>query len=194
MSEERKPAGSWQRPPPPEPDAPQIGEWLHIERDGQVIVYTGKTEMGQNIRTSLAQAVAEELRMPVAAIRLVMADTAYTPYDMGTVGSRTTPIMARRLHLVAAATRELLIDLAAARWQVDRGELRVGDGQIAHDSTGRAIGFGELTEGQRLTQEYDDTAPITPAEQSTVVGTSVAKVDGWAIVTGERRYTPDLTR
>ncbi len=182
------------RTPPLEPDAPTIGDWLQIERDGTVVVYTGKTEMGQNIRTSLAQAVAEELRIQISAIRLVMADTAYTPYDMGTVGSRTTPIMARRLHLVAAATRELLIDLAAARWQVDRGELCVADGHISHATTGRAIGFGALTEGQRLTQEYDDTAPITSADQSTVVGTSVAKVDGWAIVTGERRYTPDLTR
>ena len=182
------------RPPPMEPDAPVIGDWLHIERDGRVIVYAGKTEMGQNIRTSLAQAVAEELRLPVMAIELVLADTARTPYDMGTVGSRTTPIMARRLHQVAAATRELLLDLAAERWQVERDQLRLDEGKIVHDLTGQALSFGELTQGQRLTQEYDDTAPVTPAEQWTVAGTSVAKVDGWAIVTGERRNTPDLTR
>jgi hypothetical protein len=153
------------RPPPLEPDAPTIGDWLHIEHDGQVIVYSGKTEVGQNIRTSLAQAVAEELRLPVSAIDLVLADTACTPYDMGTVGSRTTPVMARRLHQVAAATRELLLDLAAARWQVERGQLRLADGKILHDPTGRAISFGELTQGQRLTQEYDETAPVTPADQ-----------------------------
>src|SRR5437773_8353956 len=99
------------RTPMGEPDAPAIADWLHIERDGTVVVYTGKTEMGQNIRTSLAQAAAEELRLPVTAIQLVMADTACTPYDMGTFGSQTTPIMARRLHQVAAATRELLIEL-----------------------------------------------------------------------------------
>jgi isoquinoline 1-oxidoreductase len=177
-----------------EPDEPSIGDWLHIERDGRVIVYAGKTEMGQNIRTSLTQAVAEELRLPVAAIELVLADTAHTPYDMGTVGSRTTPIMARRLHQVAAATRELLLDLAATRWQVERDQLRVGEGKIVHDPTGQAINFGELTQGQRLTQEYDESAPVTPADQWTVAGSSVAKIDGWAIVTGARRYTPDLTR
>jgi isoquinoline 1-oxidoreductase len=159
-----------------------------------VIVYAGKTEMGQNIRTSLAQAVAEELRLPIEAIELALADTAHTPYDMGTVGSRTTPIMARRLHQVAAATRELLLDIAAQRWQVDREQLRVQAGTIVHEPTGRSVGFGELTQGQRLTQEYDDTAPVTPAEQWTIAGTSAAKVDGWAIVTGERRYTPDMAR
>src|SRR5579863_10247856 len=36
-----------------------ISAWLHINEDGAVTVYTGKVEIGQNIRTSLAQAVAE---------------------------------------------------------------------------------------------------------------------------------------
>ena len=95
-------SGRTPQPPAIEPDAPLIGDWLHIEADGTVVVFTGKVEVGQHIRTSLAQAVAEELRLPLDAIQLVMADTDHTPYDMGTVGSRTTPIMARRLHRVAA--------------------------------------------------------------------------------------------
>src|ERR1700758_2785936 len=45
---------------------------LHIAEDGTVTVYTGKVEVGQNSRTSLSQAVAEELRVPVASVRLVM--------------------------------------------------------------------------------------------------------------------------
>src|ERR1700722_14906758 len=47
---------------------PELAAWLHIDADGTIIVYTGKTEVGQNIRTSLAQAVAEELRGPHAAV------------------------------------------------------------------------------------------------------------------------------
>src|SRR5215472_16755288 len=109
------PSNAGRATPDGEPDAPAIGDWLHIEVDGTVVVYTGKVEVGQQIRTSLAQAVAEELRLPVAAIRLVMADTDRAPFDMGTFGSRTTPTMARRLHQVAAAARELLLDLGAER-------------------------------------------------------------------------------
>src|SRR6266487_271758 len=182
------------RTPMGEPDAPAIADWLHIERDGTVVVYTGKAEVGQNIRTSLAQAVAEELRLPIDSIRLVMADTACTPFDPGTFGSQTTPTMARRLHAVAASARELLVDLAAERWRVDRTELSVAGGKVCHDRTGRALGFGELTQGQRLTRAYSDDAPVTPPNQWTIAGTSVPKVDGRAIVTGQRRYTPDLTR
>src|SRR5919199_2983750 len=187
-------SGTAGRAMPGELEAPTIGDWLHIEADGTVVVYTGKAEVGQNIRTSLAQAVAEELRMPVDAIQLVMADTDHTPYDAGTFGSRTTPTMAVHLHKVAAATRELLVDVAAERWGVGRAELRVDDGTITHPSSGRRIGFGELIQGEKLTQEYGDDAPITPAEQWTVADTPAAKVDGRSIVTGARRYTPDLTR
>src|SRR5687768_12317270 len=97
----------------------EIGGWLHIDESGQVTVYTGKTEVGQNIRTSLSQAVADELRLPIGSIRLVMADTELTPPDAGTFGSRTTPDMAVRLRRVAAAAREVLLDLAAEQTKAD---------------------------------------------------------------------------
>ena len=46
-------------------------------------VFTGKVEMGQNIRTSLSQQVAEELRVSVDAIRMVMGDTDLCPVGRG---------------------------------------------------------------------------------------------------------------
>jgi isoquinoline 1-oxidoreductase len=46
-----------------------LGAWIHIDRAGHVTVFTGKVEIGQNIRTSLAQAVADELRTPLRRSR-----------------------------------------------------------------------------------------------------------------------------
>ncbi len=86
-------------------------------------VYTGKVEVGQNSRTSLTQAVAEELRVSPGVIRMVMGDTDLTPFDMGTFGSRTTPTMSPQLRKVASAARDLLIDRAAQTWGVDRARL-----------------------------------------------------------------------
>ena len=48
----------------------EIDAWLHIGENGKVTVYTGKVEMGQNIRTSLSQAVAEELHVPSGKIEI----------------------------------------------------------------------------------------------------------------------------
>lgn len=194
MSETRDAARGARRPAFGEPEAPDIADWLHVERDGTVTVFTGKAEVGQNIRTSLAQAVAEELRVPAARVRLVMADTELTPFDMGTFGSLTTPVMAARLHKVAAAAREVLLEMAADWWGVERAELHFDDGRITHPPSGRAIGIGDITQGRRLTGTYDDNAPVTPASEWRVAGAALPNVDARAVVTGRRRYTPDLAR
>ncbi len=171
---------------------PEISAWLHIGEDGGVTVYTGKTEVGQNIRTSLTQAVAEELHAPLAGIHMLMADTDLTPYDMGTFGSRTTPMMAPQLRKAAAAAREALIDLAAAEWNVDRSHVQVTDGKVTCD--GHSASFGELTHGKQFVQSIRADVKLTPALEWKVAGRTIPKVNGRDIVTGSHRYTPDLKR
>jgi CO/xanthine dehydrogenase Mo-binding subunit len=172
---------------------PELAAWLHIGEDGTITVYTGKTEVGQNIRTSLSQAVAEELRVPIDAVRLVMADTDLTPYDMGTFGSRTTPTMAPQMKKVGAAAREALIDLAAEKWKVDRSSVIIADGKVGNKAGGESVAFGELTRGQKLVKTVDGAA-VTPASQWTLEGTSAPKVNARDIVTGAHRYTTDISR
>ena len=170
----------------------EIAGWLHIGEDGAITVYTGKAEMGQNIRTSLTQVVAEELRAPLEAIRLVMGDTDLTPFDGGTSGSRTTPIMSPQLRKVAATARELLLDLAVEKWKVDRGPLVVAGGKITDPRTRQSLGFGELTRGQKLVETISDNAPLTPPQEWKTAGHSVPKVNGREFVTGAHKYTTDL--
>jgi isoquinoline 1-oxidoreductase len=172
----------------------EVGAWLHIAEDGSVTVFTGKVEFGQNARTSLTQAVAEELHAPVSRITLVMGDTDRTPFDMGTFGSRTTPIMAPQLRRVAAAAREALLGLAAEAWKVERSTLTAVDGRIVGRTTARAAGFGDLTKGRALVTSVGADVPLTPTKDWTVAGRSVPKVGAREIVTGRHRYTSDVAR
>ncbi len=172
--------------------AADVAAWLHVGADGRVTVCTGKTEIGQNIRTSLAQAVAEELRVPLDTISMVMADTALVPYDAGTFGSQSTPRMAPVLGRAAACARELLIDRAAARWQVPRASLAAQDGLITggtHTAT-----YGELAAGAELTGVVAADTPLTPRAGWRVRGTTPLKVNGSAFVTGAHRFTADMVR
>ena len=91
-----------------------VESWIHIGEDGTVSVYTGKVEVGQNIRTSLSQIVAEELMVPVLSIKMIMGDTDLVPYDAGTFGSRTTPQMGTQLRKAAATARLALVDMAGS--------------------------------------------------------------------------------
>ena len=170
----------------------EIGAWLHIAEDGAITVFTGKVEVGQNIRTSLTQVVAEELRAPVASIRMIMGDTELVPYDAGTFGSQTTPQMASQLRRVAAAAREVLLDLAAEQQKAERSSLRAADGKITNQGSGKSVTYGQVTKGQKLMKAVGDNTPITPASDWKVAGTSVAKVDGASFVTGKHQYTSDV--
>jgi isoquinoline 1-oxidoreductase len=172
----------------------ELGAWLHVGEDSAVTVYTGKVEVGQNVRTSLTQVVAEELHVPPARIRLVMADTALTPFDGGTAGSRTTPAMAPQLRRVAAAARECLLDMAAEQAKVERSSLTLTDGKVVGPQGKPSFELGQLTAGKKLAKLIDEKASITPPEKWTVAGTSLPKVDGRAFVTGAHRYASDVRR
>jgi nicotinate dehydrogenase subunit B len=170
-----------------------LGAWLHIGGDGAVSVYTGKTEVGQNIRTSLTQAVSEELRVPAASIQLVMADTDKVPFDMGTFGSRTTPDMNLRLRRVASTARRVLTQRAAARFGVDAAQLEAGDGVIRHAASGRSVGIGDLVKDARLVETIEE-GPLRKAEEWDIQGKPLKKVNGAEFVTGRHEYTSDIVR
>jgi nicotinate dehydrogenase subunit B len=169
----------------------EIDAWLHIGENDKVTVYTGKVEVGQNIRTSLSQGVAEELRLAVEKIELVMGDTQLAPFDMGTFGSRTTPTMNLQLRKVAAAARDLLFDLAAAHWHVDRQNLVAADGKVTDPKSGRSAEYATLVKGQQLAQSIPAEDPLIPAASWTVMGQSVPKMIGVDFVTGKHRYPSD---
>lgn len=169
----------------------EIDAWLHIGENGKVTAYTGKVEVGQNIRTSLSQAIAEELHVPIEKIEMVMGDTQLVPFDMGTFGSRTTPTMNPQLRKVAAAARDVLIDLAAARWKTDRQQLIAADGKVTDPRADRSVSYAELTNGKQLAQSVPAEDPLIPAASWTVLGQSTAKVDGRDFVTGKHRYPSD---
>ena len=168
-----------------------IDAWLHIGENGKITVYTGKVEVGQNIRTSLSQAVSEELHVPIERIEMVMGDTQLTPFDMGTFGSRTTPTMNLQLRKVASAARDVLIGLAAKQWNTNPQELIAVDGEVKDHAGNRSIEYAALVKGQQLTQALPAEDPLIPASDWKVAGRPAAKVDGIDFVTGRHRYPSD---
>ena len=169
-----------------------ISAWLHVGEDGSVTGFTGKAEIGQNIRTELAQTIADELRVPFESVRMVMADTALTPFDAGTFGSRTTPTMTPQLRRVAAAARDILVEAAAKEWSIQAAGLVAVDARVTDPASGRSLKYAELARGKALAQNLPAEDPITPATEWTVAGKAIPKVDGRAFVTGRHQYTTDL--
>lgn len=172
----------------------EIDLWLHIPPGGRVTVFTGKVEIGQNIRTSLSQTVADELHVSLDAIEMVMGDTQLTPFDMGTFGSRSTPQMGTQLRRVANAARDLLVGLAARRWDTDAKTLVASNGRVMDPAGNRSVSYGELAQGQLLAQDIPADDPVTPATEWKIAGQPIHKIGGRDFVTGRHKYTSDLKR
>lgn len=188
--QETAPTRGFHSEEPPE----DITAWLHVGEDGMVTAFTGKVEIGQNIRTSLAQTVADELRVSFDSVRMITADTALTPFDFGTVGSRSMPTMAPQLRRVANAARELLVQAAAKEWNVAPETLTAADGKVTDPSSKRSLPYSELARGKTLAQTLPADDPVTPPDQWTIAGKPIPKKDARTFVTGQHQYTPDLTR
>ena len=169
-----------------------ISAWLHIGEDGGVTAFCGKVEIGQNIRTSLAQTVADELRVPFASVRMVMGDTSLTPFDAGTFGSRSTPTMTPQLRRVASAARDILVEAAAKEWNVAPDRLRAADAKITDPGSNRSFTYASLARGKTLAQNLPAQDPVTPPSDWTIAGKPLPKVDARDFVTGRHQYTPDL--
>jgi nicotinate dehydrogenase subunit B len=96
-------------------DPTSLDSWLAITPDGNVTFYTSKVELGTGTITALAQIVAEELDVPFAKIKMVQCDTSTSIEQGSTVGSRTIERAGPQIRQAAAAARQELLKLAAAR-------------------------------------------------------------------------------
>src|SRR5690625_1502107 len=93
--------------------AESVDTWLEIDRAGDVTVYAGKVELGTGVRTALAQVVAEALDIAFDRINMVLGDTALTPDQGVTAGSKTLQIAGVRLRKAATHARHILLDQAS---------------------------------------------------------------------------------
>ena len=134
---------------------------LHIGKDGSITVFTGKVEGGQGPRAELSQAAAEELRVPVDAITLVMGDTDLVPNDGITAGSMSTPRSVPAIRKGAAAARNLLVSLAAKNWNVDSSELEVRDAKVFHVASNRSLSYADLASADDATTAMAEMIPST---------------------------------
>ncbi len=178
--------------------AKTVAARLHIGRDGFVTVLTGKVEMGQGSRGQLSQAAAEELRVPVANIRMVMADTDLVPDDGTTAGSKTTPLTVPAVRQGAATARGLLVGLACKRWNVRESAVQVRDGAVVHPETKRKMTYGDLARQEDLEEVFKQSIPsdvrLTPVKEWKTLGKSVPRPNRRDTLTGEHRFPSDITR
>jgi CO/xanthine dehydrogenase Mo-binding subunit len=100
---------------------------VNVAADGSVTLYCSTIDMGQGSDTAMAQMVGEVLNIPAETVRVVPRDTDATPYDMGTLGSRSTFHMGRAVKAAAEEAREKLKVLARDVGEPDGTNITVAE-------------------------------------------------------------------
>src|SRR5687768_15655236 len=111
----------------------RIALWLAFDEPGVVKVHTGKAELGQGILTALQLVVAEELDVPVAAVRVLSASTARGPDEGMTSGSLSVQDSGGALRQACAEVRAIAVRAAAELSGVSAERIGVRDGRLLSD-------------------------------------------------------------
>ena len=169
-----------------------LDAWLRVEADGTVTIFTGKAELGQGIKTAIAQIAAEELDLPLARVRIITADTAQTPNEGYTAGSQSIQDSGGAVRQAAAEARAVLIGLAAERLNVPADKLETANGAVRVRGGSDTVGYGDLLGGKKLERKADGKAKPKETSRYEIVGTSVPRMDIPAKVYGRQAFVQDV--
>ena len=111
-------------------DYPLLSSWLKIHSDDTVTLMIGKVELGQGAVTAIAQVCAEELDIDLKQLKIISGDTAIVPDEGVTAGSQSMPDCASAVQQAAAEVRQILLELASAKFETPATSLAVSNGIV----------------------------------------------------------------
>ncbi len=153
--------------------------WVTLRPDGGVVITCHRNEMGQDVHTSLAMLVAEELGVDARKVTVVQAvvNPVYINKMLGgqiTGGSTSVRDAWEPLRQAGAATRTMLVGAAAAQWKVPASECRVQDGAVVHGS--KKLAYGKLA-AAAAKQPVPKDVVLRNADFK-LIGTNLPRLDG----------------
>ncbi|NEX20850.1 xanthine dehydrogenase family protein molybdopterin-binding subunit [Thiorhodococcus mannitoliphagus] len=173
--------------------------FVRIGTDDSVTVIVKHLEMGQGTYTGLPTLVAEELDARWDQVRVEGAPADASRYNnlfwgptQGTGGSTSMANSWQQMREAGAVARQMLIEAAAKRWQVDAQEIQVRDGQLSHAS-GQRASFGELAEAAAELPVPESVFVKDPKEFRLIGDATLRRKDTADKIDGSARYTQDVS-
>jgi nicotinate dehydrogenase subunit B len=170
----------------------EVDSFLALRPDGSVVVYSGKVDLGTGHRIAMRQMVGEELSVPVQKIELIEGDTALTPDQGSTSGSRGVTGGGMQLRQAAATLRDGLFALAAARLQKPADGLKLVDGSVVA-SDGSKVSVAELVGDHPLNLKMNAKAPLKQPSEYQLIGKPLPRPDIPDKATGRHIFVHDFT-
>ena len=152
--------------------------WVNIAADNTVTIQVARSEMGQDVYTSMPMLVAEELEVDLNAVKVAFAPPAevYINSLLGgqiTGGSTSVRDGWEKLRKAGASARMMLVAAAADNWGVDASKCSAANGMISGPG-GKKATYGSVA-AKAATMEVPKEVPLKPASQFKIVGSTKQK-------------------
>jgi isoquinoline 1-oxidoreductase beta subunit len=178
----------------------KIGFFIEIRSDNTVIIGVAQPEIGQGVRTSMPMLVAEELdvewsevtirQMPLGIVKT--ADGFTWKYGgQGAGGSTAVTSNWDFLREVGATARQMLVAVAAARWEVEAGACHTEPGEVVCNRLGTRARYSDLVEDAAKLPVPPEKPAFKAASEYRIIGKPTGVVDIRDIVTGTARFGID---
>ena len=172
-------------------DDPKL--FLSVAEDGTVSLLCIRAEMGQGIRTGFGTVIADELGADLGRVKVLQAPGNQARFgNQDTDGSRSMRHHFEPLRRIAAATRMMLEQEAAAKWGVPVTEVKAENHGIVHGPSNRRFEFGALAKGAAARPvPAKDSLVLKPVSQFRYIGKDVPLIDNLDITTGKATFGID---
>lgn len=172
-------------------DAFRPSLFIQLNPDGSLILVASRSEMGQNIRTTLSSVIADEMDADWKKVSIIQADGNPIYGDQNTDGSRSVRNFFMPLREMGAAARAMLIKAAAMKWGVSISQCTAENHYVIRKDSNRKIYFGDLAEAASHLKAPKKVTLKTPTEYD-YIGRSMASLDLNDFVHGKARYGIDI--
>jgi len=173
-----------------------VNAWVQITPDNQITLICARSEMGQDVYTSMPALLAEELNIPLSMVKVQIAGVApvYINALLGgqiTGGSSSVREAFDKLRTAGAATRSVLVQAAANRWSVPASECKAMNGKVTH-AGGKSATYGALAAEAATLPLPEKPALKSPANFMVIGKESMRRLDTPAKVSGTAVFGIDV--
>ncbi len=169
--------------------------WIGIEEDGTVKITCHRSEMGQQVWTSMAQIVADELDANWDDVAIVQAEGHERYGDQNTDGSRSVRYNFHRLRVAGAAMKQMLIAAAALYWELDPAQCSAAEGKVSNTQNSDTLSYGNLAElAGRLAIPAEAEITLKQPDEWRYINKEIPSLTIPKLVKGEGTFGIDVDR
>jgi isoquinoline 1-oxidoreductase beta subunit len=165
--------------------------FIHLQKDGSVLIYCGRCEMGQGISTALPSVVADEMEADWSKVTVEQAEGDQDKYgSQATGGSASIRTMYEPMRKAGAVAREMLVAAAAKVWGVSAENCYAENHFVVNKATKQKLSYGELA-SVAATMPTPENPTLKAKADFRYIGSHLPRHDVAKVVQGQRKYGVD---